>query len=89
MASGPFRLIGVHVEMGDHHIQQQQEQDSCPEPHNSRHKGEMSQPGTFLQGRDQKAPDGRCHHDTGGKAGEPPLDVPVELFLHEIHAAGT
>ena len=89
MAPGSFRFIGVHVEMGDRHIQQQQEQDSGPESHHRRHKGEMPQGRTFFQGRDQKAPDRGRHHDPGGKTGQSPLDIPVELFFHEIDTAGS
>ncbi len=44
------------------------------------------QPGTFLQGRNQKAPDGSGHHYTGRETGQAPLDILVELVLQHIDA---
>ena len=83
---GPFRPAAALVQMGDHPVQRQQEQDPQPEPGHSRGKGPPAHVLRLLHGRDQQAPDGGRHHHPGGKPGQGPLNLGMERTAHDKNA---
>ena len=75
LAFWPFGLQTVLVQMRDEMVQQQQKQDAQPETHRRREKRQPVQICGLFHGWDQQAPYRCRHHDSGGEAGQRPLDV--------------
>ena len=69
LASGALGLAGVPVQVRDHMVQHQQERDAQPEADKRGQKRPAAEMRHLLHGRDQQAPDRRCNHNAGGKAG--------------------
>ena len=86
LASGAFHLPAFLVQMGDHMVQDQQEEDTDPESGGCREKRPAPQIGGLFDGRNQQAPDGGRHHDAGGKAGQRPADTVDQSPFHKKDA---
>ena len=71
------------MQMWNQAVDAQQEQDSHPEPDDSREKRPDSHGRRLLHGRNQKTPDGCRRHYAGRKPGENPLHLQVHIFFQE------
>lgn len=83
MCAGTLHLLASLVEVGDQMIQSQKKEDTSPKADNRRQEGHPP-PGGLLHDGDQQTPDGRSHHNAGGKAGQSTLHpIPQALFQEE------
>ena len=89
LAFWAFGLIAAQMEMRNQSVQEQQKQDSQPESGSGGEKRQRSQPGRLFDGGDQQAPDRCRHHDSGGEAGQRPLDLFIQCLPHEKDAGRT
>ena len=63
-----LRLIASHMKVGNQMVEQEQKQHADPEADKGGKEGQLAHALRLLDGWDQQAPDGRCHHHPGGKA---------------------
>ena len=84
-----FGVFAVHMEMWNDMIQQQQEEHTGPESHNSGNKGRLARSFCLIHGGNEQAPNGSRHHDTGGEARKGALHRFVQVAAHEKDAGGT
>ena len=83
MTLRPFCFLGIHVQMRDRMVKQQQKRHPDPKADDRRQKRPAAHRFALIQRRDQKAPDRSRHHDPGGKSRETSLYAAVHLPLHE------
>ncbi len=82
----PLRLIAAHMKVGNQMVEQEQKQHADPKSDKGGEKGQLPHILRLLNGGDQQAPDGRCHHHTGGKAGKGAPHQIAKGFFHKEHA---
>ena len=70
-------------------VEQKQKQHADPEADKGREEGQLAHALRLLDGWDQQAPDGRCHHHPGGKARKGALHQIAKGFFHKEHAGRT
>ena len=74
------------MKMGNQTVKQEQKQHADPKSDKGGEKGQLAHALRLLNGGDQQAPDGRCHHHPGGKAGKGALHQIAKGFFHKEHA---
>ena len=88
-AFGALGLPALDMQMRDHMIQRQQEQNANPESQEGGKEGEFSHCRGLCNGGDQQAPHGSCHHYPGGKSGQRPLNRVPEGIFHKEHTGSS
>ena len=84
-----FRTLGLftsHMKMGNQTVKQEQKQHAAPKADKGGEKGQLPHILRLLNGGDQQAPDGRCHHHAGGKARKGALHQITKGSFHKKHA---
>ena len=84
----PLGLPGIHMEVGQQHIQQQQEADAQHEAPHRRQPARKSGGLRLLHGGDEQAPHRGGDHHPGGKAQKDTLDGRIELLSEQKDHGG-
>ena len=82
----PFEFIACKMQVRHDRIEQQQEQDACPEPGRCRQKCQTSERSCFFHRGDQQTPHRSRHHDARCKPRQDPLRASFQLPAHDADA---